>query len=42
MWAIVGLCVEVLIVWVENGRADRIAEMTDAAHDLIDVYKRVS
>ena len=40
--AIVGLCVEILIIWVNNGRADKIDEMTDTVHNLVSALKRVS
>lgn len=40
--AIVSLCVEILIVWVNNDRAEKIDEMTDTVHNMVFVLQRVS
>lgn len=40
--AIVSLCVEILIVWVNNDRAEKIDEMTDTVHNMVFALQRVS
>lgn len=40
--ASVGLCVEILIVWIINDRKEKIEEMTDTVHNMVSVIERVS